>query len=99
MKLVVLQQANDSFSRSLRYLAKYYSKTYLHSLRRKVKQELVWLKTHPAGGQYEEQLEHLGQGHRRHVAAPFKIVYRVIDDTIVVTDIFDSRRDPKRMKG
>lgn len=99
MKLIVLRQANDSFSRSLRHLGGFYSKTYLNALRRKVKAELAWLKDNPGGGQFEDQLAHLGHGHRRLVIAPFKIVYRVEQGTVVVTDIFDARRDPKEMKG
>ena len=38
-------------------------------------------------------------GHRRVIVRNFKIVYRIMDDLVVVNDIFDSRRDPDRMKG
>lgn len=38
-------------------------------------------------------------GHRRVIVKNFKIVYRIENDLIVVNDIFDSRRDPDRMKG
>jgi hypothetical protein len=38
-------------------------------------------------------------GHRRVIVRNFKIVYRINDDLVVVNDIFDSRRDPGRMKG
>ncbi|MEO8067515.1 MAG: hypothetical protein ABI599_07480 [Flavobacteriales bacterium] len=99
MKLIVLRQANDSFGRSLRHLASVYSRTYLNALRRKVKAELVWLKENSGGGQFEDQLAHLNNGYRRLVVAPFKIVYRIEGNTVVVTDIFDARRDPKEMKG
>jgi hypothetical protein len=44
-------------------------------------------------------LEHLGAGHRRVIVGPFKIIYRLTANAVYVTDIFDSRRDPKRMKG
>ena len=61
--------------------------------------QVSWLKDHPEGGQYESQLEWRGQGHRRVLAGPFKIVYRISKGVITITDIFDSRRDPKEMKG
>lgn len=50
-------------------------------------------------GQYEPDLEHLGKGHRRLVEGHFKIIYRVEGDVVYVTDIFDSRQDPQKMRG
>lgn len=99
MNLVVSKQAEDGFKRSLAYLSTYYSPRYLRTLRRKVSDALRWLKDHPAGGQIEPELEHLGLDHRRVIAGPFKIIYRVIGNTIVVNDIFDARRDPLKMKS
>ena len=49
--------------------------------------------------QLEPALDHLRMGHRRVVVGKFKIIYRVLKDRIIVTDIFDARQDPKRMKG
>ncbi len=97
MKLIVQDQAKDSLRRSLQYLSTYYSARYLAGLKRQVSQELRWLTAHPEGGQFEPELGSLGLGHRRIIAGPFKIVYRVLGNTIVVNDIFDARRDPKKM--
>jgi hypothetical protein len=36
-------------------------------------------------------------GHRYLVEGNFKIIYRIVDDIIWVTDIFDSRQDPEKM--
>lgn len=99
MRLIVLDQAKDSFQRSLRVLAKTYARAYLKRLRKQVVEGLEWLRANPGGGQFEEALEHLGQAHRRIVVGHFKIIYRVVGKTILVTDIFDSRRDPKGIKG
>lgn len=52
---------------------------------------------HPRGGQYEPLLDHLGQGHRRKVSGNYKIIYRIIDDLVFVSDIFDARQDPEKM--
>jgi hypothetical protein len=38
-------------------------------------------------------------GHRRLVESHYKIIYRVVGEYIYVTDIFDSRQDPDKMKG
>jgi len=50
-------------------------------------------------GQIEPTLEYLGLGHRRIIEDYFKIIYRIVDETVYVTDIFDSRMNPDKMKG
>ncbi len=57
------------------------------------------LSKNPYKGQYEPYLIKLKQGHRRLIKGNFKIVYRVEENTIYVVDFFDSRDDPKKMKG
>ncbi len=59
--------------------------------------DIDWLLDHPRGGQYEPLLEHLGLGHRRKVSGNYKIIYRIVDDLIFVSDVFDTRQDPGRM--
>lgn len=53
----------------------------------------------PYIGQQEEYLEHLGKGHRRLIEGNYKIIYRVQGEDIYITDIFDSRQHPSKMKG
>ena len=52
----------------------------------------------PYIGQHEEYLDHLGQSHRRVIEGAYKIIYKVVGELIIITDIFDSRQDPSRMK-
>ena len=63
----------------------------------KILDDIEWLKDNPHGGQYEPLLDHLDLGHRRKVSGNYKIIYRIIDDLIFVSDIFDSRQDPEEM--
>jgi plasmid stabilization system protein ParE len=53
----------------------------------------------PQAGQVEVWLAGREHEYRRLVAGNFKIIYRVEGDMIHVTDIFDARQDPKRMRG
>lgn len=53
---------------------------------------------YPQKGQIEEYLEHLGLGHRRIVVSHCKVIYRIEKDTVFVTDFFDTRQSPKKMK-
>lgn len=54
---------------------------------------------YPLGGQLEEDLAELGRQHRRLVCGHFKIIYYVDGEDLYVTDIFDSRQDPGKIKG
>ena len=49
-------------------------------------------------GSEEENLVDLKQGHRYLVEGNYKIIYRIIDNNIYITDIFDSRQNPTKMK-
>ncbi len=51
----------------------------------------------PLLGREEELLSSLGQGHRYVVEDQYKIIYRIIESTIYITDIFDTRRNPNQM--
>lgn len=41
----------------------------------------------------------MGKEHRRIIEGHYKIIYRVEGQAIYITDIFDSRQDPNKMKG
>lgn len=62
-------------------------------------EKLRHVRDYPLSGQEEEYLKELGLGHRRIVEGNYKIIYRISDETIYVTDIFDSRQDPSKMFG
>jgi len=53
----------------------------------------------PFSHQEEESLKHLKFGHRRVIKRDFKIIYKIVEETIFVTDFFHSHRNPKQMKG
>lgn len=57
------------------------------------------LKLNPHIGQIEEKLEHLEYAYRRLIFKHFKIIYRIEDNIIFITDVFDSRQSPLKMKG
>jgi plasmid stabilization system protein ParE len=57
------------------------------------------LALNPCKGQREEYLQHLKEEHRRIIEGNFKIIYKVENGAIYITDFFDSRQDPSKMKG
>ena len=98
MKLVITTPARES----LKQIHDYYKENVSLKVAQKIKtgiiQKLEYLSQHPMAGQEEELLKGLDLGHRRLVEQNYKIIYRVVVDTIYVTDIFDSRRDPSQVK-
>lgn len=56
------------------------------------------LSKEPLIGAIEENLIELKQGHRYLVQGNYKIIYRIIQDNIYITDIFDCRQNPQKMK-
>ena len=65
----------------------------------KVLEGVALLAQYPYGGQVEPWLEHKGLGHRRFVVRNYKVVYRIHRNEIWITDVFDARQDPRKMKG
>jgi len=100
MKILYTEQALISLEESLEFMAQTlvpYSK--LIEIRKQILDAADSLSLHPLKGQKEQSLKHLGLDHRRLVSGHHKIVNRVIGEHIYITDIFDSRQDPEKMKG
>ena len=98
MKLVVTEHVWSSLAN----LAGYWS-TFRASELIDQQVDALWsrvdrLLQHPTAGQFEDQLHDLGLRHRRWVLGELKIVYRIVEDRLIVTDFFDSRQDPRHMK-
>lgn len=57
------------------------------------------LAAHPRKGPPEPCLAHLGMGHRFLLLGRYKIIYLIAGDAVIVTDFFDTRQHPVRMRG
>ena len=97
MRLQVSEYAAARLDEIWDYYAEEASERVANKITKKILDDIEWLKDHLRGGQYEPLLDHLGLGHRRKVSGNYKIIYRIIDNLIFVSDIFDSRQDPEEM--
>ncbi len=98
MKLIYTEQALFSLEEALNFIAPKVTPEKLMEIRDKILDAADNLLLQPLQGQKEPYLEHIGLGHRRIVESHYKIIYRVIGEYIYITDIFDSRQDPDKMK-
>ena len=99
MKLVYTEQAITSLQECLDFFPPEVSPQKVNEIRDRILAKADKLVENPYIGQQEEYLEHMGQSPRRIIEGSYKIIYRVEGEMIVVTDIFDSRQDPEKMKG
>jgi plasmid stabilization system protein ParE len=99
MKIVYTEQAIQSLQESLDFIADNVSPEKLIEIRNQLLDAADTLILQPLKGQKEPYLEHLVLDHRRLIHGNFKIIYRVIGEYIYITDVFDSRQDPEKMKS
>lgn len=85
----------------LKSIYKYYKVHASIEIAKRIQQSILnrtlQLTTHPDSGQVEPNLEDLKQDHRYLVEGHVKIIYRIINSSIFITDIFDTRQDPDKM--
>ncbi len=53
----------------------------------------------PLAGQHEKSLDNLPVEYRRLVDGNYKIVYFVDEPTVIISSIFDCRREPSRLRA
>ncbi len=99
MKVQITKPAQRRLDRIDDY---YKKKGYLRKgrkLRKQIVEQSKLLSQNPYLGQEEEHLKQLGKGHRYLLIKPFfKLIYLIIKPVIYITDIFDTRQDPEKMK-
>ncbi|WP_424961468.1 type II toxin-antitoxin system RelE/ParE family toxin [Ekhidna sp.] len=101
MRVIYTGQSIDSLEESLNFAIKEreLSPERASSLKDTLLDRADSLGLNPYKGQREDYLKHLKQEHRRIIEGHFKIIYRVEREVIYITDFFDSRQSPSKMKG
>jgi len=99
MKILITDYAKEE----LRLIYEYYSIKASIKVASKIKKDIISaiknIAVNPLMFQIEDDLTELGKQHRRKVDGNYKIIYRIENEIIYVTDIFDARRNPDNMNG
>lgn len=89
---------SDFASETLKDIYDYYIEVADKSTARKIISSIFsatnQLITHPESGQVEQTLVQLEEGHRYLVSKNYKIIYKKVNEGVLITDVFDSRQDP-----
>lgn len=57
------------------------------------------IKSQPNSGQIEPTLSRLNEEHRYLVRGNYKVIYKKVKEGFLITDIFDTRQDPKKINN
>ena len=97
MQVIISQKAQDSLNDIVEYYRKKGYLKYGRKIRARIILKAMRLKDFPKMGQIEETLIELNMEHRYLVEENYKIIYRVVDGFVLVTNVFDTRQDPNKM--
>ncbi len=97
MKIVFTDIAKSRLKDIYLYYKQEASLKVAQSIKDTILYEIGKLKKHPALGNEEEYLSKLKQGYRKLIIGNYKAIYRIIESTIVIDTIFDSRQEPKEL--
>jgi mRNA-degrading endonuclease RelE of RelBE toxin-antitoxin system len=100
VKVVITETALSNLENGLKFMRKKHPEKLCFEVGKNVIRSANDLASNPNLGQIEPLLQSLNLNHRRIMVGHFKIIYRIIEkpNIILVTDIFDSRQDPNKMK-
>lgn len=86
---------------ALKNIFDYYKKNASKSVAVKIKNQILnstkHLTKNPEVGQTEILLKELNENHRYIVTGNYKVIYKITENHILITDVFDVRQNPLKM--
>jgi plasmid stabilization system protein ParE len=98
MKIKVTENAEDRLKEIYQYYKREASITIARRIKNDILERIKILKDYKELGPVDEHLKYLNLKHRKLTEGNYKVVYRVEEDTIYITDVFDTRQDPDKQK-
>lgn len=91
----------DFAIRNLKDIFDYYSthvdKKVAHKITRQILKSSKQLQHNPNSGPTEPNLKGLNKNHRYLVRGHYKLIYRIMDNQVIINDVFDTRQNPSKM--
>jgi toxin ParE1/3/4 len=85
----------------LKFIFDYYkykaSSSIAHKIRNACFDRVEILFQNPEAGPVDEILKELNEGHRYLIEGNYKIIYKIISNTIFITGVFDTRQEPQKI--
>lgn len=91
----------DFALQSLREIFVYYKENVSQKIANNIKAEIFnatkQLKIQPFSGAIDELLQVLNEEHRYLIVKNYKIIYKILDKKVYITDVFDTRQNPEKL--
>jgi plasmid stabilization system protein ParE len=98
MKVFWTKFALNSLSDIYKYYQENVSLTIAQNIRDSVFSSARQLEKQFQSGQIEELLVDLDEGHRYILRGNYKIIYKIYNYKVYITDVFDTRQNPEKLK-
>lgn len=97
MEIIISDFAKNQLQNIYDYIASKSSETIAYNEIERIVQYISFLEKTPKIGREVEILKSLNLNHRYLVVSNYKIIYRVENEIIYITDIFDCRQHPDKI--
>lgn len=98
MKITWTNTAKDDLYEIYEYLSEFLEEDKAFALVSRLIERVDILEKYPFSGQKEPLLSELPKEYRRLIEGKYKIIYHVGSDDIFINRVFDSRKDPSKLK-
>lgn len=97
MKIVFTDTAKNHLKSIYQYYKKEVSLKVAKSIKDSILNDIGKLKKHPQIGSEETYLHPLKKEYKKLVTGNYKAIYRIIDNSIVIDTVFDTRQEPEEL--
>ena len=97
MNITWTEFAKENLKDMFDYYSKTASKKVAHKIRRQILSSTKRLNKNPKMGQMEFYLEKLKENHRYILSGNYKVIYKIDNSKIIITDVFDVRQNPDKI--
>ena len=99
VKVIWTKRAFSQLERAIKYIKEEQGVSYAHIVLTKTLEKTRLLEVTPKIGQSEPLLKHKKSEYRYIIVWSYKIIYRVEKDKVVISRVFHTSRNPKKLKG
>lgn len=98
MKVFITNYAKKNFFNIVNYYKDNISTSMANNIKDGILNSIKILSENPNIGKEEELLKSLNENHKYLISKNYKIIYKVVNNQIFITDIFDVRQDPSKIR-
>ena len=98
MKVLWTKFALNSLAEICRYYKENVNVTIANNIKKSILSSTKQLEKHSQSGPIEDLLAELNEGHRFILRGNYKVIYKIREKELFITDIFDTRQEPEKIR-